>query len=93
MLGCIGLEVELVVEGIKGVEYTENTMLYEVCLVDKYEVTHTYQCYGLDKISSTAAPPDKRSYNNLCYKFGVNPEEVKKPTEIDEEKFPSSKSN
>ena len=56
-LGCEGVDVELIIEGIKGVEYTEQTRLYEVSLVDKYGAVHTYQCYGLDKISSTAPPP------------------------------------
>ena len=77
------LEVELIVEGIKGVEYTENTMLYEVSLADKTGTVHTYQCYGLDKISSTAPPPDKRSYKEMCKKFGITPQEVQKPKEID----------
>ena len=43
----------------------------------------TYQCYGLDKISSTAPPPDKKSYKVMCKKFGITPEEVQKPKEID----------
>ena len=34
-LGCKGVDVELVVEGIKGVEHTEQTKLYEVPVVDK----------------------------------------------------------
>merc|ERR1711888_206449 len=80
-LGCEGMEVELIVEGIKGVEYTENTMLYEVSLADKTGTVHTYQCYGLDKISSTAPPPDKKSYGKMCKKFGISLEEVQKPTE------------
>ena len=58
-LGCKGQEVELVVEGIKGVEYTEQTMLYEVDIVDKTGAVHTYMCYGLDKITSAAPPPEK----------------------------------
>ena len=82
-LGCEGVDVELIVEGIKGVEYTENTKLYEVSLTDKTGTIHTYQCYGLDKITSTAPPPDKNSYKVMCKKFGVKPEEVQKPTEID----------
>ena len=82
-LGCRGQEVELIVEGIKGVEYTEQTMLYEVALVDKSGAIHSYMCYGLEKISSAAPPPDKKSYKEMCKKFGVSPEEVKKPTNID----------
>ena len=82
-LGCEGVDVELIVEGIKGVEYTENTKLYEVSLTDKTGTVHTYQCYGLEKITSTAPPPDKNSYKVMCKKFGVKPEEVQKPTEID----------
>ena len=82
-LGCRGQEVELIVEGIKGVEYTEHTMLYEVTLVDKTGATHSYMCYGLDKISSAAPPPDKKSYKEMCKRFGISPDEVKKPTNID----------
>ena len=44
---------------------------------------HVYQCYGLDKISTAAAPPERQSYKQLCGKFGVKFEEVKKPVEID----------
>ena len=43
-LGCKGIEVELVVEGIKGMEHTEQTMLYEVPLVDKNGDVHLYKC-------------------------------------------------
>ena len=35
-LGCRGVDVELIIEGIKGVEYSEQTRLYEVSLVEKY---------------------------------------------------------
>ena len=82
-LGCKGQEVELIVEGIKGVEYTEQTVLYEVDIVDKTGAVHTYMCYGLDKITSAAPPPEKNSYRNMCSRFGINPEEVKKPINID----------
>ena len=82
-LGCTGVEVELIVEGIKGMEYREHTMLYNVSLIDKNGVVNQYQCYGLDKISSTAPPPDKKSYSKLCKMFGIGPDEVKKPEEID----------
>ena len=82
-LGCKGVEVELVVEGIKGVEYTEQTMIYDVVLVDKNGDIHTYPCYGLEKISSAAPPPEKKSYKDMCKKFGVDQREVQKPREID----------
>ena len=33
-LGYRGVEVELILEGIKGVEYKEQTMIYDVFLID-----------------------------------------------------------
>ena len=44
---------------------------------------HTYQCYGLEKISSAAPPPNKKSYKEMCKRFGVSHKEVEKPKEID----------
>ena len=46
-LGCTGVEVELIVEGIKGMEYREHTMLYNVSLIDKNGLVNQYQCYVL----------------------------------------------
>ena len=58
-------------------------MIYDVFLIDKYGDVHKYPCYGLEKISSAAPPPESKSYKELCRKFGVNLQEVRKPREID----------
>ena len=60
-LGCRGVEVQLILEGIKGVEFKEQTMIYDVFLNDKHEDVHKYPFYGLRKISSAAPPPESKS--------------------------------
>ena len=82
-LGLQGTDVELVVEGIKGVEHVERTKLYDVPVLDMKGTSSIFQCYGLDVISSAADPPDKLSYQELCGKFGIDMEEVRKPKNID----------
>ena len=82
-LGLQGTDVELVVEGIKGVEHVERTKLYDVPVLDMKGTSSIFQCYGLDVISSAADPPDKLSYQELFGKFGIGMEEVRKPKNID----------
>ena len=81
-LGLDGVDVELLMEGIKGQEHYETTKLYNVPMVDKNGETVIIQCYGLDKIASRPVPPKKASYKRLCDKFGVSLNEVLKPDEI-----------
>ena len=81
--GFPGVDVELIVEGIAGTEVKIDTKLYTVILVDNTGVRHELPCYGLEKISSIAAPPEKKQYRTLCAKFGVKPEDVKRPKKID----------
>ena len=45
-LGCRCVEVELILEGIKGVEYKEQTKIYDLFLIDKHGDVHKYLCYG-----------------------------------------------
>ena len=42
-----------------------------------------FQCYGLEKITEAAAPPDKASYRELCKKFNLRMEDMIRPNEID----------
>ena len=75
--------MQLDVEGMGGKETFYETKLYTVPIYDKYGVRHELPCYGMETISSVAPPPETRSYKNLCRKFGINPNEVKRPKSID----------
>ena len=77
------IDVELVIEGIKAQEYIEKSKLYLVPVVDKYGNKYELPCYGLEKISSAAEPPEKESYEMLCNKFSIKPSQVKRPEKID----------
>ena len=37
----------------------------------------------MDKISSVASPPEKSSYDKICKKFGVKPNQMRRPMSID----------
>jgi len=81
-LGCKGVEVQLIVECIKGVEYKEQTLIYDVFLIKKHGDVHKYPGYSLEKISSAAPSPENKTYKELCWKFCVDLQEVQKPREI-----------
>ena len=68
---------------MKGVENVERTKLYDVPVLDMKGTSSIFQCYRLDVISSAADPTDKLSYQELCGKFGIGMEEVRKPKNID----------
>ena len=51
--------------------------------MDKYGNKYELPCYGLEKISSAAEPPEKKSYEMLCNKFSIKPSQVKRPEKID----------
>ena len=77
-----GEDVELVVEGMGGKETFYQTKLYMVPIIVG-EVRHEIPCYGMDQISSVAAPPEKESYHKLCSKFKVEPSQMRRPRTID----------
>ena len=81
--GFEGIDVVLIIEGIAGSEVKIETKLYTVHLVDNEGEVHELPCYGLEKISSVVNPPEKKSYMNLCRKFGVTVREMRRPEEID----------
>ena len=82
-LGLVGQPVDLVTEGFGGAEVMIKTYVYQVPVYDKFKNRHLLSCYGTDKITNGAVPPDKLSYQRLCNKFGVSPRDVKRPVNID----------
>ena len=82
-----GRDVLLSIEGIRGSESTVKSKLYDVPVCFKSRKGKmkqvVFQCYGLDQIASSAAQPSKDSYDSLCDKFGVSPEQVRRPSDID----------
>ena len=80
--GFPSTDVELEVEGIGGQQQIIQTCLYKVNVVDGQGVVHEYLCYGLDEIA-TADVPTYESYTKICAKFGIHPNEVRKPKKIE----------
>ena len=77
-----GHDVELIVEGMGGNESFVSTKLYKVPIMVESKCVELL-CYGMDKISSVAAPPSLRSYEALCKEFDVHPDEVERPITMD----------
>ena len=77
-----GESVELEVEGIGGKKSYVQSKVYSVPIIIKGKIQEL-ECYGLDVISSVTPPPKKESYAAMCKKFGVSPDEVKRPSKID----------
>ena len=63
-----GEDVELLVEGLGGKETFYKTKIYQVPVFDKNGVRIDIPCFGMDEISSVAAPLEKASYSRLCEK-------------------------
>jgi hypothetical protein len=77
-----GEDVELVVEGMGGKETYYKTKLCMVPIMVQKE-RYDIPCYGMDKISSVASPPESTSYKKLCSKFGVMSGQLRRPRSID----------
>ena len=75
-------DVELVVEGMGGKETFYKTKLYMIPIIVG-KLRHEIPCYGMDQISSVAAPPETESYHKLCYKFRVESSQMRRPRNID----------
>ena len=56
-----GDDVDLIIEGMGGEEKSYKTKLYMVPISHGDEV-YEIPCYGMDKITSVAAPPQMKSY-------------------------------
>ena len=82
-LGLQGREVMLTVEGIRGVEETISTKIYDVPLFTRKGKKRVYQCYGMETIASAADPPEEGSYREMCIRFNVSMHEVERPRQID----------
>ena len=82
-LGLLGQPVNLVTEGFGGSEVKFQTFVYQVPVYDKFGNRHLLCCYGTDKITSGAVPPEKVSYQRLCNKFGILPRDVQRPNHIE----------
>lgn len=52
-------------------------------LVTKISILHFVTCNGLKEIASDCEVPVASEYEELCDKFGVKPEEAKRPRRID----------
>ena len=59
-LGFEGVHVKLIVEGIAGNKTSMSTMIYTVKIRDLSGTFHTIQCYGLNNICTSAAPPRRQ---------------------------------
>ena len=80
-LDLCGEPVTLALEGINETKRLE-TKLYKVPIQDKNGKVHYVDAYGLDEISKEGELPDPQEYEQLCKKFNVDPEDVKKPSVI-----------
>ena len=80
-LGLKGIPVTLVVEGIKGQELVQDTMLYDVPVYTRKNKKRIYKCYGLEEITSDSDIPE--GYDALCAKFGKAPGVMRRPQRID----------
>ena len=69
--------------GIQGKDQKVDSKLYGVNVRDQKGLLRTFMCYGLEKICSTEAPPDKDSYAELCEEFSIDSYKMKKPSKID----------
>ncbi len=74
--------VVLSLEGINGTKRVESR-IYEVPIRDKMGVLHYITCYGLDEIASDCEVPAASEYKELCDKFNVSPEDVRRPKQVD----------
>ena len=59
------------------------TKIYQVPVFDEDGERIDIPCFGMDKISSVAPPPESASYKTLCDKFGIQPSQVRRPKSID----------
>ena len=79
------LRGEPVVLNLEGINDTKrvDTYTYEVPIQDRFGRTHCIECYGLEEIASEAEVPEPGDYRRLCDKFKIDPEQVKRPRQID----------
>ena len=77
-----GDDVDLIVEGMGGEEKFYKTKLYRVPIKHGDEV-YEIPCYGMEKMTSVAAPPEIKSYRKLCKKLKVGAAKVRRPNSID----------
>ena len=75
--------MELITEGFGGNETRISTKLYYVPIKDNKGRIHHLPCYGTDRITNESVLPDTASYQRLCRKFGVDPNEVRRPSKIE----------
>ena len=59
--GLSGKDIDLIIEGMGGKESSYRTKLYLVPIKIGAEILKI-PCYGMDKITSVAGPPDSKSY-------------------------------
>ena len=77
-----GADVDLIIEGMGGEEKFYKTKLYRVP-IKHGDVVYEIPCYGMEKITSVAAPPEIKSYRRLCKKLKVGAAKVRRPNSID----------
>ena len=77
-----GTDIKLQIEGINSVKEIDSKV-YQVPIRDKSKVKHLVECFGLDSIASDAILPDPDSYEDLCRKFDVSVDCVRRPVKID----------
>ena len=78
-----GEDVELIVEGIGGETNKVNSKIFQVPIKDKFGQEHVIECYGMDVIATPTKLPEKDSYFELCKRFKVSPQVVRRPKTID----------
>ena len=82
-LGLVGHVTTLCVEGFNKHVTNLDTVRYTLCVEDLFGNSHEYECYGVDEITTPEELPDYAGYKSICSKFGVLPNEVKRPKYID----------
>ena len=70
-------------EGIGGEINKVDSKIFQVPIKDKFGQEHVIECYGMDVIATPTKPPEKDSYAELCGRFKVSPNVVRRPKTID----------
>ena len=79
------LPSESIVLSLEGINETKQVQskVYKVPIRDKFGKLHWVTCYGLEEIASDWEVPAPSEYEELCDKFGVKPEDVRRPKQVD----------
>ena len=79
------LPSEAIVLSLEGINETKQVQsrVYKVPIRDKLGKLHWVNCYGLEEIANDFKVPAPSEYKELCDKFGIKPEDVRRPKQVD----------